>query len=89
MASLSAYRLPQPQKMIVINAENGKVEASLPIGVGVDATKTMTSVVFASCRDGSLVVAGEKAGKFEVEEIVKTPEGARTMGVDETTRLHI
>jgi len=76
-----------PQKLIIMNAENGKVEASLPIGVGVDATKTMAGLAFASCRDGSLAVAGEKAGKFEVEQTVKTPDGARTMGVDETSQL--
>jgi hypothetical protein len=27
----------------------------------------------------------EKAGKFAVEQTVKTPNGARTMGVDEAT----
>src|SRR5580704_11827583 len=77
----------KPQKMIVMDAENGKVEASLPIGVGVDATKIMDGKAFASCRDGSLTVASEKAGKFDVEQVVKTPEGARTMGVDETSHL--
>lgn len=77
----------KPQKMIVMNAESGKVEASLPIGTGVDATKVIAGKAFASCRDGSLIVAGEKAGKFEVEQIVKTPEGARTMGVNETSHL--
>jgi DNA-binding beta-propeller fold protein YncE len=77
----------KPQKMIVMNAENGKVEASLPIGAGVDATKVMAGKAFASCRDGSLTVAGENEGKFEVKQIVKTPEGARTMGVDETSHL--
>jgi hypothetical protein len=77
----------KPQKMVVMNAENGNVEASLPIGAGVDATKVMAGKAFASCRDGSLIVAGEKAGKFDVEEIVKTPQGARTMGVDETSHL--
>lgn len=73
----------KPQKMIVMNSDNGKVEASLPIGVGVDATKIMDGKAFASCRDGSLTAAGEKGGKFEVEQVVKTPDGARTMGVDE------
>lgn len=75
----------KPQKLVVMNAENGKVEASLPIGAGVDATKIMDDKAFASCRDGSLTVASEKAGKFDVEQVVKTPEGARTMGADETS----
>lgn len=77
----------KPQKMVVMNAENGKVEASLPIGTGVDATKMIGNDAFASCRDGSLIVAAEKGGKFEVAETVKTPEGARTMGVDQTSHL--
>ena len=77
----------KPQKMIVMNTESGKVEASLPIGAGVDATKVIGSEAFASCRDGSLIVAAQKAGKFDVSQTVKTPEGARTMGVDENSHL--
>ncbi|HYK37703.1 hypothetical protein [Alloacidobacterium sp.] len=76
-----------PQKLVVMNAEDGKVEAALPIGAGVDATKIMDNRAFASCRDGSLIVVSEKAGKFDVEQVVKTPDGARTMGVDETSHL--
>jgi hypothetical protein len=75
----------KPQKMIVMSTENGKVLAALPIGAGVDATKFHDGQAFASCRDGSLVVAGEKSGKFEVEQVVKTPLGARTMDIDPTT----
>jgi hypothetical protein len=29
-----------------------------------------------------LVVVGERAGKLAVEQTVKTPDGARTMGLD-------
>jgi DNA-binding beta-propeller fold protein YncE len=71
-----------PQKMVVMNAENGKVEASLPIGAGVDATKVMDGRAFASCRDGSLTVVFYRSGNFQVEQVVKTAEGARTSGVD-------
>lgn len=71
-----------PQKLVVMNAENGKVEAALPIGAGVDATDFMNGQAFASCRDGKLVVAREKNGSFEVEQVVKTPEGARTSAPD-------
>ena len=74
-----------PQKMIVMNTEDGKVEAALPIGAGVDATKYNRGQAFASCRDGSLVVVGEKDGGFVVEQTVKTPEGARTMDIDRAT----
>jgi len=75
-----------PQKMIVMSTEDGKVEAALPIGAGVDATQVFGRQSFASTRDGSLTVIGEKAGKFEVEQTVKTAEGARTMGLDPEAR---
>ena len=71
-----------PQKLIVMNTVDGKVLADLPIGAGVDATGTDGTHAFASCGDGTLAVAGEKDGKWQVEQVVKTPNGARTMGVD-------
>lgn len=76
----------KPQKMIVMSTTGGKVLASLPIGAGVDATKFDQGQALASCRDGSLVVVSEKSpGTFMVTQIVKTPEGARTMGIDPGT----
>jgi hypothetical protein len=75
----------KPQKLIVMSTQSGKVEASLPIGAGVDAVTANRGQAFASCRDGSLIVAGEKAGKMDVVEVVKTPLGARTMGLDPQT----
>jgi DNA-binding beta-propeller fold protein YncE len=72
-----------PQKLIVMSTEDGKVLADLPIGSGVDATKFHAGHAFASCGDGTLTVAGEKDGKFVVEQVVKTPNGARTMGVND------
>jgi len=74
----------KPQQLIVMNAENGKVEASIPIGAGVDATAFHEGLAFASCRDGSLTVARLKDGKLELDQTVKTPEGARTLAVDRT-----
>jgi DNA-binding beta-propeller fold protein YncE len=74
-----------PQKLVVMSADNGKVLDALPIGAGVDATKVDAGQAFASCRDGSLTVLGEKSGKYEVAQVVKTPAGARTMGVDSVT----
>ncbi len=73
----------KPQKLIVMSTEDGKVLSSLPIGEGVDATKFQEGQTFASCRDGSLAVVGEKAGgTYATEQTVKTPVGARTMGMD-------
>jgi len=74
-----------PQKMIVMSTEDGKIVADLPIGAGVDATKIDGAQAFASCGDGTLTVVGQKDGKYEVEQVVKTPNGARTMGVDSST----
>jgi DNA-binding beta-propeller fold protein YncE len=72
-----------PQKLIVMSADDGKVLADLPIGAGVDATKFDGHQAFASCRDGKLAVAGESAsGKFEIVETVTTALGAKTMDVD-------
>jgi hypothetical protein len=72
-----------PQKLIVMSADDGKVLADLPIGAGVDATRFDGHQAFASCRDGKLEVAGESApGKFEILQTVTTPVGARTMDVD-------
>jgi hypothetical protein len=75
----------KPQKLIVMDADDGKALADLPIGAGVDATK-FDGDDFASCGDGTLTVAREtEPGKFQVVQTVKTPRGARTMGVDPTT----
>jgi DNA-binding beta-propeller fold protein YncE len=75
----------KPQKLLVMDADNGKVLADFPIGSGVDATK-FADDAFASCGDGTLTVVRETSpGKCEVVQTVQTPRGARTMGVDPTT----
>jgi DNA-binding beta-propeller fold protein YncE len=72
-----------PQKLIVMSADDGKILADLPIGAGVDATKFDGSHAFASCPDGKLHVVSETSpGKFAVVQAVPIPEGARTMDVD-------
>ena len=80
-----------PQKLIVMSTDDGKVLADLPIGAGVDATRFDGQHAFASCRDGKLNVAGETAsGKFEIVQTVTTPLGARTMDVDlETHKIYL
>jgi hypothetical protein len=76
----------KPQKLIVMNADDGKVLADLPIGAGVDAVKFDNGNIFASCRDGTLAVARETSpGKFEIVQTVQTKPGARTMAVDSMT----
>ena len=75
-----------PQKMIVMNTENGKIEAALPIGIGDDAAGFINGLALASCGDGTLTVVGKKAGGYEVEQTVQTAAGARTMGIDPSTQ---
>src|SRR6201987_4046627 len=72
-----------PQKLIVMSTDDGKVIADLPISAGVDATKFDGQQAFSSCRDGKLHVAAETApGKFDIQQVVTTALGAKTMDVD-------
>ena len=75
-----------PQKLIVMSADDGKVLADLPIGAGVDAITFDDGQALASCRDGKLAVAGENtSGKFEIQQTVTTVVGAKTVDVDRVT----
>jgi DNA-binding beta-propeller fold protein YncE len=74
--------------MPVVNADNGKVLATLPIGDGVDATAfdDDAGLAFASCGEGVLTVVREESpDKFSVAENVPTQKGARTMALDRKT----
>jgi hypothetical protein len=74
--------------MAVVNADNGKVLATLPIGEGVDANAfdDDTQLAFASCGEGVLTVVHEDSPeKFSVVENVPTQKGARTMALDPKT----
>jgi len=71
------------QKLVVMNADDGKIMADFPIGAMVDATAFSDGMVFASCGDGTLTIVREvSADQFELAETVKTEMGARTMAVD-------
>lgn len=74
-----------PQKLIVMSTEDGKIVADLPIGAGNDAVRFADGQAFASCRQGVLIVASQIDGRWQVEQVVKTVEGARTMGIDRRT----
>ena len=76
------------QKMVVMNADNGKVVATLSIGKGTDAAAfdPDTKLAFSSNGEGSLTVVHEdSADKFSVVENAKTQTGARTMALDTKT----
>ena len=75
--------------MAVVNFDNGKVVATLPIGGGPDAAAfdPGTHVAFSSNgEDGTLtVIAQQSADKYHVVQTVATKRGARTMALDEKT----
>jgi DNA-binding beta-propeller fold protein YncE len=71
--------------LIVMNADDGKIVADLPIGAFVDATAFRDGLAFASCGDGTLTIIREVSpDKFEVAQLLKTQLGARTMAADPT-----
>ena len=74
--------------MIVVDASNGKVIKTLPIGDGCDgvAFDAKKKLVFSSNGEGTItVVKEENANKFSVLETVKTQKGARTIAINKTT----
>jgi hypothetical protein len=75
--------------MAVMDADTGKVVATVPIGAGVDATwfDPGTKLAFNSCgQDAVLTVIHEDSpDKYTVVENVKTQAGARTMALDPKT----
>ncbi|HEY4741738.1 MAG TPA: hypothetical protein VIH76_14175 [Candidatus Acidoferrales bacterium] len=75
--------------MTVMDADSGKLLASLPIGEGVDATgfDPGTNDAFSSNgQSGTLTVVHEDSpSKFTVVENIPTRKGARTMALDRET----
>jgi len=76
------------KSMLVLNADNGKILASFPIGEGNDAAKfdPELKLAFASNGDGTLSVVHEDGNDtFSLQQTVTTEPGARTMAVDTKT----
>ena len=76
------------KKMVVVDADSGKVVASLAIGEGCDAAgfDADRGLAFASAGDGTITVIKEDGpDKFTVAQTVTTQKGARTMAVDAQT----
>ncbi len=73
------------EMMFVTDVDAGKVIAKVPIGAGVDANgfDQEKGLAFSSNGEaGTLTVAQEKNGKYEVLQNVPTQSGARTMAFD-------
>jgi glutamine cyclotransferase len=73
------------QNCIVLNADDGKVLATLPIGNGTDGGgfNPATLEAFSSQRDGTLTIIQEKSPtEFAVAQNVKTKTGCKTCSLD-------
>ena len=80
-------------RLKVLDAADGHLGASLPIGKGSDsvAIDSKRRLVFSANGSGTLsIIAIQDADHFEVRKPLATPRGARTMAVDPVTgRLYL
>jgi DNA-binding beta-propeller fold protein YncE len=80
-----------PDVCVVLNADTGKVLATLPIGNGTDSGgfNPNTMEAFSSQRDGTLTIIKENSPtSFAVEQTVQTKPGCKTCSLD-TKNNHI
>jgi DNA-binding beta-propeller fold protein YncE len=76
-------------KMVVMDARNGKIINSYPIGAGVDfgGFDPDAHLIFFSCSDGTLSIYREKsADVYDDAGALKTQPSARTMAFDPKTK---
>ncbi len=74
--------------MIVVDAANGKIIKTVPIGDGCDGVvfDAKKNLIFSANGEGSITVVKEvNANTFSVVAIVKTQKGARTIALNKTT----
>jgi hypothetical protein len=77
-----------PANMVILNAGDGKVLTTLPIGTGTDGAvfNAATMEAFSSQGDGTLSVIKESSpGSFAVEQTVQTMPSAKTLTLDSKT----
>ncbi|HLH54357.1 MAG TPA: hypothetical protein VKY92_12155, partial [Verrucomicrobiae bacterium] len=77
-----------PDVCVVVNADTGKVLATLPIGKGTDGGgfNPNTMEAFSSQRDGTLTIIKENSPTdFSVEQTVQTKPGCKTCSLDAKT----
>lgn len=78
----------ESRTLVVLDADTGKIAASLPIGAGVDAVAfdPATQTVFSSNGEGTLTVMHQDSpDSYRVVQTVTTQAGARTMALDPKT----
>jgi YVTN family beta-propeller protein len=77
-----------PQVLVVMDADTGKIVHSFPISSGTDAAAydPETKLIFVSTREGNIHVFHEDSpDQYSAVETVKTQFGAKTMGLDTKT----
>ena len=77
-----------PQKLVILDADNGKAIQSFPISAGADANvfEPETGLLFVSTREGMVHIFHEDTpDKYSEIETVKTEYGAKTMALDSKT----
>ncbi len=77
-----------PQMLVVLDSDSGKVIQSFPISAGADAAayEPETELIFVSTREGLVHVFQEDSpDKYSEAETIKTEFGAKTMGLDTKT----
>jgi YVTN family beta-propeller protein len=77
-----------PQVLVVMDADTGKIIQSFPISSGTDAAAfdPDTKLIFVSTREGNIHIFHEdSADQYSVVDTVKTQFGAKTMGLDTKT----
>lgn len=78
----------KPANMVMLNADDGKFIAALPLGAGTDGAvfNPATMEAFSSQGDGTLTVIKENnPTTFVVEQTVTTPVRAKTLTLDSKT----
>ena len=76
------------KKMVILDANDGKVIAEAPIGEGCDGVvfDPASKTAFSSNGEGTFTAVHEDSPtKFSVKETIKTEKGARTIAIDDKT----
>jgi DNA-binding beta-propeller fold protein YncE len=79
------FAMCHSQNCVVLNADDGKILATLPIGNGTDGGgfNPNTMEAFSSQRDGTLTIIKENSPtSFAVEQTVQTKAGCKTCSLD-------
>jgi DNA-binding beta-propeller fold protein YncE len=79
----------QNNTLVMVDAKNGKVLATVPVGAGVDGVAfdpKLNLAMTANGKDGTLTAVGRnRDGQFVVEQTLGTVVSARTLGLDAKT----